>query len=266
MRRLAHGAAEAHESARMARKLRVFRLEGQVPYDRAHAMQQRLQEARVQGLIPDTVLLLEHAPVITLGRAAKIENVLLAREQLAQRGIDLHETGRGGDVTYHGPGQLVGYPIVDLSPDRRDVRKYVSGLEETMIRTVSDWGLRAERIEGLNGTWLRDPELGDRKIGAVGVRISRWVTMHGFALNVSTNMAHFQLIVPCGIVGKGVTSLAIELDRPPSTGEVMDACERHLAEVLDGELERGSGDPTEGLPELSTELAGTGQTAAEPRG
>ena len=250
--------ADVGQRLGVRRRLRVFRLEGPVPYAQAHVLQQRLQEARVQGLIPDTVLLLEHAPVITLGRKAEVGNVLLAREQLAQRGIELHETGRGGDVTYHGPGQLVGYPIVDLRPDRQDVRKYVNGLEETMIRTVADFGLRAERIEGLNGTWLRDADLGDRKIGAVGVRISRWVTMHGFALNVSTNMAHFQLIVPCGIVGKGVTSLAIELDRPPTMGEVMDVCERHLAEVLDSELERGVGDPGEGLPELpeqSTEPA-----------
>ncbi|MDQ3034220.1 MAG: lipoyl(octanoyl) transferase LipB [Myxococcota bacterium] len=241
----------------MRRNVRVHRL-GRVRYADAHALQQRLQEDRIEGRIPDTLLLLEHEPVITLGRAAKIGNVLLAKEILDARGVELHETGRGGDVTYHGPGQLVGYPILDLSPDRRDVRRYVRELEEVMIGVARDYGLSAERIEGLNGTWLRstaragdsaargpremEEELGDRKLGAVGVRISRWVTMHGFALNVTTNLDHFALIVPCGIRDKSVTSLERELGRAIPIDEVMDACERRFADVFDADLTRGESD------------------------
>jgi lipoyl(octanoyl) transferase len=226
----------------MPRRARVHHL-GRIGYAEAHAMQQELQDARVRGEIPDTLLLLEHDPVITLGRGAKEVNVLVAREALAARGVELHETGRGGDVTYHGPGQLVGYPILDLSPDRRDVRKYVRDLEEVMIGICAEHGLTAERIAGLNGTWLRDPTRGDRKIGAVGVRISRWVTMHGFALNVTTDMAHFALIVPCGIRGKTVTSLAMELDGGVSMERAIEACERSFARVFDAELEHAEGDP-----------------------
>ena len=221
----------------MRRKVRVHRL-GRVPYGQAHELQQRLQDARIAGAIPDTLLLLEHEPVITLGRAAKVGNVLLAKELLAARGIDLHETGRGGDVTYHGPGQLVGYPILDLAPDRQDVRRYVKDLEQLMIDVCADYGLRGERIEGLNGTWLRSSELGDRKIGAIGVRISRWVTMHGFALNVTTDLSHFALIVPCGIRDKGVTSIERELDRRVPLEDAMDVVERRFASIFDAELER----------------------------
>jgi lipoyl(octanoyl) transferase len=230
----------------MRRTLRVLRL-GRVPYARAHAIQERLQQARIRGEIPDTLLLLEHEPVITLGRGAKNDHVLLGRDMLAARGIEVHETGRGGDVTYHGPGQVVGYPIVDLAPDRRDVRRYVRDLEEVMIRTAADWGLRAERIEGLHGAWLRDAEMGDRKIGAVGVRISHWVTMHGFALNVATDLSHFALIVPCGIRDKGVTSFERELGRPVPLPAVMDACARHLAAVLGADVEAAEGDPLAGV-------------------
>lgn len=225
----------------MRRRIRVHRL-GTIAYDEAHALQVRLQQARIRKEISDTLLLLEHRPVITLGRGARADHVLLAREALARRGIEVRETGRGGDVTYHGPGQLVAYPIVDLDPDRKDVRRYVRDLEETMIRIVADHGLRAERITGLNGAWLRDAERGDRKIGAVGVRIGRWVTMHGFALNVSTDLAPFALIVPCGIRDKGVTSLALELGRAVPMAEIVDACERHFADVFEADLERGDAD------------------------
>ena len=220
----------------MRRKVRVHRL-GRIAYGEAHELQQRLQDARIAGAIPDTLLLLEHDPVITLGRGAKVGNVLLAKELLAARGIDLHETGRGGDVTYHGPGQLVGYPILDLSPDRQDVRRYVKDLEQLMIEVCGGYGLSAERIEGLNGTWVRSSELGDRKIGAIGVRISRWVTMHGFALNVTTDLSHFALIVPCGIRDKGVTSMERELDRRVPLEDVMDAVEQRFAAIFDADLE-----------------------------
>lgn len=226
----------------MRRTIRVFRL-GRIAYGRALAIQEHLQAARSRGEIPDTLLLLEHDPVITIGRATKAHHLRARPELFAARGIELFEIGRGGSVTYHGPGQLVGYPILDLSPDRRDVRRYVGDLEEIMIRVCGHWGLRVERIAGLNGAWLRDAELGDRKIGAVGVRISRWVTMHGFALNVNLDLSPFSLIVPCGIADKGVTSLARELGRPVSMEEVLDACERSVAEVFDAELVRGQGDP-----------------------
>ncbi|AKF08739.1 lipoyl(octanoyl) transferase LipB [Sandaracinus amylolyticus] len=234
----------------MRRQVRVHRL-GRIRYDEAHQLQQRLQEARVAGDIPDTLLLLEHEPVITLGRKAAIGNVLLAKEMLAARGIELHETGRGGDVTYHGPGQLVGYPIIDLKPDRQDVRRYVRELERLMVDVCATYGITAERIDtpGLEGTWVRSGELGDRKIGAVGVRISRWVTMHGFALNVTTDLSHFALIVPCGIRDKGVTSLERELDRRLPMDEVMGVAEQRFAAIFDADLEHAP------LPELPAPAA-----------
>jgi len=220
---------------------------GTLAYAEAHELQRRLQEARARGLVPDTLLLLEHPPVITLGRGAKEENLRFPRESLRARGIEVHETGRGGDVTYHGPGQLVGYPILDLSPDRQDVRRYVKDLEECMIRLVASFGLVAERIEGMNGTWLRSSELGDRKIGAIGVRISRWVTMHGFAINATTNLGHFELIVPCGIRNKGVTSLALELGRAVSIEELIERLLPIFAERFEATLVRSTGSPLEGV-------------------
>ncbi len=157
--------------------------------------------------------------------------MLFGRAALAARGVELHETGRGGDVTYHGPGQLVGYPIVDLAPDRQDVRRYVRDLEETMIAVCGDFGVTATRIEGCIGAWVED-----RKIGAIGVRISRWVTMHGFALNVAPDLGHFGLIVPCGIRDKGVTSLALETGREIAMRDVEDATARRFAERFGAEL------------------------------
>jgi lipoyl(octanoyl) transferase len=223
----------------MPRKTLAAHRLGRVPYGEAHELQKALVLARQRGEIGDTLLLLEHAPVITLGRAAKEANVLLGREGLAELGFELHEVGRGGDVTYHGPGQLVGYPIVDLSPDRRDVRKYVWSLEETMIRVAGAYGVTAGRVAGLNGAWV-DAE---RKIGAVGVRISRWVTMHGFALNATTDLRHFQLIVPCGITDKAVTSLERELGRPVPMREVEDHAARIFAELFDADVTFHEGPP-----------------------
>jgi lipoyl(octanoyl) transferase len=141
------------------------------------------------------------------------------------------ETGRGGDVTYHGPGQLVGYPIVDLNPDRRDVHRYVRDLEEVMIRLCADYGLAADRVKGFSGAWIRS-ESGDEKIGAIGVRISRWVTSHGFAFNVTTDIGFFNLIVPCGIADRGVTSLQARLGRAPDMSEVEDRCIDRFADVF----------------------------------
>ncbi|MFN8096140.1 MAG: lipoyl(octanoyl) transferase LipB [Vicinamibacteria bacterium] len=208
------------------RSVEVQRL-GRVSYARGLELQERLVAERQQGVIPDQLLLLEHDPVFTLGRNARSENVLFPADLLRQRGYDVFETGRGGDVTYHGPGQVVGYPILDLSPDRRDVHRYVRDLEEVMIRTCAAYGIEAGRIEGLTGTWV-----GREKIGAIGVRISRWVTSHGFAFNVSTDLSAFQLIVPCGIRDKGVTSLERRLGRPVPLDEATDRLASAFAEVF----------------------------------
>jgi lipoyl(octanoyl) transferase len=221
----------------MTRHLTAYRV-GRLAYAAAHALQERLVEARKLGQVGDTLLLLEHPKVITLGRAAKRENVLLDAERLSAAGYELFETGRGGDVTFHGPGQLVAYPIVDLKPERADVRRYVSDLEETMIRVCADYGLSAGRVAGLNGTWM-----GLAKVGAVGVRISRWVTMHGFALNVSTALEDFSAIVPCGIRGRSVTSLERELEREVSMQEVETRAAQHLATLLEAELSFAEGIP-----------------------
>ncbi|MEM9067274.1 MAG: lipoyl(octanoyl) transferase LipB [Myxococcota bacterium] len=219
------------------RPLHAHRL-GTVPYLEAHALQERLVAARKDGAIPDTLLLLEHPPVVTLGRGAKDgSNLRVSREEFAAHGVEVHETGRGGDVTYHGPGQMVAYPILDLAPDREDVRKYVATLEETMIRLAADWGVTAERFEGFNGAWV-EPKVRPRKIGAVGVRISRWVTMHGLAFNLAPNLAHFELIVPCGLHGKGVTSLQRECEASelPTMEELMERAGAHFAEIHASEL------------------------------
>lgn len=205
---------------------------GTVDYAEAHRLQKELQSKRIAGEIGDTVLLLEHPPVLTMGRSAKKQHVLAPREVLEARGISVHEVGRGGDVTYHGPGQLVAYPIIDLKPDRKDVRKYVSSLEEAMIRSCADFGLNARRVQGLNGAWI-----GERKVGAVGVRISRWVTMHGLALNVNSDLNHFEMIVPCGIEDRGVTSLSAELGRRVQVTELIEPLAGHFAELYDAEIE-----------------------------
>jgi lipoyl(octanoyl) transferase len=206
----------------------VVRRLGRVPYARGLEMQQSLVAERQTGRVADHLLLLEHDPVFTLGRNARPENVLFPAEDLRRRGFDVFETGRGGDVTYHGPGQVVGYPILELSPDRRDVRRYVRDLEEVMIRTCADYGVGAGRVEGLTGCWV-----GPDKIGAIGVRIARWVTSHGFAFNVATDLSAFDLIVPCGIRGRGVTSLERVLGRPVRPREVMDRLEAHFLVVFE---------------------------------
>ena len=210
-----------------ARLLVVKRL-GRVAYARGLEIQEALVAERQAGRVCDHLLLLEHDPVFTLGRNARHENVLFPAEALRARGFDVFETGRGGDVTYHGPGQVVGYPVIDLSPDRRDVHRYVRDLEEVMIRVCRDYGIDAGRVEGLTGTWV-----GRDKIGAIGVRIARWVTSHGFAFNVATDLSAFDLIVPCGIRGRGVTSLERLLGRAVALDEVMDRLEARFAEVLE---------------------------------
>jgi lipoyl(octanoyl) transferase len=202
---------------------------GLVPYGEALDLQKALVEERRARRVPDLLLLLQHPAVITLGvRRDSRSHVTASDRQLAMNGIEVHEAGRGGDVTYHGPGQIVGYPILDLRPDRCDVHRYVRDLEEVMIRVCADYGVAAHRVEGLSGAWV-----GTDKIGAVGVRISRWITSHGFAFNVNTRLEDFQLIVPCGIADRGVTSLRKLLGEELSIEEVEDRFIRRFAEVFD---------------------------------
>jgi lipoyl(octanoyl) transferase len=209
------------------RPLEVRRL-GLVRYADGLELQRALVDDRKAGRIPDTLLLLQHPHVITIGvKKDGRSHILAAPERLAALGVEVFETGRGGDVTYHGPGQLVGYPILDLNPDRRDVHQYVRDLEEVMIRVCADYGLTADRVKGFSGAWL-----GHAKIGAIGVRISRWVTSHGFAFNVATDVDFFNLIVPCGIADRGVTSLAAELGRAPDMTEAEDRFTARFAEVF----------------------------------
>lgn len=213
----------------MMRELEVRRL-GVVRYDEALAMQRQLVEDRRAGHVSDLLLLLQHPAVITLGVKGDggRANIVATDERLAELGIAVHETGRGGDVTYHGPGQIVGYPILDLKPDRCDVHRYVRDLEEVMIQVCADYGVTAGRIQGLTGTWV-----GVEKIGAIGVRLSHWITSHGFAFNVSTDLDHFKLIVPCGISDRGVTSLERATGRRLSIDEVEDAVVRRFQEIFE---------------------------------
>ena len=190
-----------------------------------------MQEERAGALArgeasAESFLLLEHPHVITLGRNANPLHVLAGEAARQTRGVALYRAGRGGDVTYHGPGQLVGYPILDLKPDRCDVRRYVRDLEEVLIRTVADFGVTAGRAEGMTGIWV-----GREKLGAIGVRIARWVTSHGFALNVATDLSYFDLIVPCGLTGKGVTSLERLTGRNFPLPQVAARAAVHLGEV-----------------------------------
>ncbi|HJQ23383.1 MAG TPA: lipoyl(octanoyl) transferase LipB [Blastocatellia bacterium] len=204
---------------------------GLTPYAEGLRLQERAVEGLRAGVGSEQLLLLEHPHVFTLGRGADAANILADERQRTLHAIEVHETGRGGDVTYHGPGQLVGYPIINLKPDRCDVHRYVRDIEEVLIRTVGEYGIKGERIAGLTGVWV-----GDEKIAAIGVRIARWVTSHGFALNVNTNLQFFQMIVPCGITDKGVTSMARLAGRDFDLREVARVAARHFAEIFDRDL------------------------------
>jgi lipoyl(octanoyl) transferase len=210
------------------RVIEVRRL-GVVPYGEALAMQRSLVEDRRAGRVGDLLLLVEHPHVLTLGVRGDggRGHILAAADDLAARGVEVFEAGRGGDVTYHGPGQMVGYPILDLRPNRCDVHRYVRDLEEVLIRTAAGFGVQAGRVEGLTGVWV-----GREKLAAIGVRISRWITSHGFAFNVSTNLSYFDLIIPCGIADRGVTSLERLLGRPVEVQSVQDSVNKHFIEVF----------------------------------
>jgi lipoyl(octanoyl) transferase len=202
-----------------------------VTYENGMKLQQKLVEMRQREELDDQLLLLEHPPVITLGRGGDAKNLLASPEALEAEHVRFFETTRGGDITYHGPGQVVGYPILHLGEGRRDVRKYVTMLEEVLIRTVAEYGITAERAEGKRGIWV-----GNDKIAAIGVRIAKWVTSHGWALNVNTNLEHFRLITPCGLHGTGVTSIARELGRAVPMDEVRTILAAKFAEIFEREL------------------------------
>ncbi|MBL8203651.1 MAG: lipoyl(octanoyl) transferase LipB [Blastocatellia bacterium] len=205
---------------------------GRTPYAEALALQQSLHDARKRNEVSDTLLLLEHPHVITLGRAANRANILADEQMRAAKHVELFETGRGGDVTYHGPGQLVGYPIINLAPDRQDVRRYVRDIQEVLVRTARDFGVEAEPRGGeYVGVWV-----GDEKLAAIGIRISRWVTMHGFAFNVSTDLDYFNLIVPCGIADHGVTSLEKILGKKLALEAVAESVTKHFGDVFERQM------------------------------
>ena len=209
---------------------------GRVEYGDALGRQRRLVEQRKAGAIPDVFVLCEHPHVITLGRNAKREHLLADDASLASRGVLVHATDRGGDITYHGPGQLVGYPILNLNGHRRDVVWYVRQLEEVLIRAVGEFGVEAGRKAGMTGIWV-----GEEKLAAIGVHLSRWVTSHGFALNVTTDLSYFHWIVPCGITDKRVTSLERLLARPVAMDEAKRAVVRAFGEVFSRRMEKIEG-------------------------
>lgn len=209
----------------------VLRELGRVDYGRALELQREIAEDRKLGLVPDHLLLLEHPHVITLGRNGHMENLLASEQVLSRAGIAFYPTDRGGDVTYHGPGQLVGYPIIDLREWQRDVGAYVRAVEQAIIDTLAEYGIGAGRIPKLTGVWV-----GERKIAAIGVHLSRWVTSHGFALNVSTDLTYFQYIVPCGLT-RPVTSMAA-LGVRASPDEVGRKLAAHFGRIFDYEMLR----------------------------
>jgi lipoyl(octanoyl) transferase len=236
------------------REIAVRRL-GVVRYDEALALQKSLVEERKAGRIPDQLLLLQHPPVITLGVKTRNDrgHIVASDEELRAEGVEVFETGRGGDVTYHGPGQLVGYPILDLKPDLCDVHQYVRDLEEVMIRMAATFGVSAGRVPGLTGAWV-----GDEKLAAIGVRISRWITSHGFAFNVNTDLRHFGFIIPCGIEDKGVTSLEALVGHAVDMRAVEDAAIAAFAAVLACQVIEAAGES--GLSSLTS-----GEAEPQPR-
>ena len=249
---------------------------GLLGYAEAYGLQKRLVAARKADLIGDVLLICEHTPVITQGRNGKRDHLLVSESVLRQRNVEFYETSRGGDVTYHGPGQLVGYPILQLGAIRKDVVWYVRMLEEVMIRASAEFGIRAKREEGKTGIWVGGEEkeftqssqraqssqseegATAEKLGAIGVHISRWVTSHGFAFNVATDLRNFDLIVPCGIAGRKATSLEKLLGRGVKMGEVAPKMARHFGDVFGLKMRAGARE------ELLERLELAEQTVAVP--
>jgi lipoyl(octanoyl) transferase len=249
---------------------------GFIGWSQAYALQQRVVAARKAGTISDTLLLCEHPPTITLGRNGNLQNLLASENVLRQKGVELHHTNRGGDITYHGPGQLVGYPIVNLAGIKRDVGWYMRTIEEAMIRASADFGITAVREAGKTGIWVEQTDVEQRegvpaeKLAAIGVHLSRWVTSHGFAYNVATDLRYFQLIIPCGIAERKATSLEKLLGRAVPMADVADRISRHFVAALYGQgpfdMRRVSG--VQFLEELQraeqSAPASLPQTAAKP--
>ena len=212
---------------------------GLIGYAEAWALQKRIVAARKASAIEDVLLVCEHPHVITQGRNGKREHLLASEHVLRQKGVEYYETSRGGDITYHGPGQIVGYPILNLGAIRRDVVWYVRMLEEAMIRATSEFGITAERVAGKTGIWVKSGDT-EEKLAAIGVHISRWITSHGFAYNVSTDLRFFDLIVPCGIADRKATSLEKLLGRSVEQVEVVPRIARHLGELFGLEMQEAS--------------------------
>jgi lipoyl(octanoyl) transferase len=233
---------------------------GLIGYAEAWELQKRLVAARKTGSMEDVLLLCEHSHVITLGRNGKREHLLASEQVLRQKGVEFHCSDRGGDITYHGPGQLVGYPILNLGAIRKDVVWYVRMLEEVMIRATAEFGIIPERVTGKTGIWVRAakdsnaPASNEEKLGAIGVHISRWVTSHGFAYNVSTDLRYFDLIVPCGITGRKATSLEKILGRAVTRKEVVQPVVRNFGEGFGLEMRETSRDDL--LAQLQTQELG----------
>lgn len=206
---------------------------GRVPYAPVVALQERLRDDVRFGRGPEHLLLLEHSPVFTLGRNASESGILASRAWLAERGVEVHHANRGGQVTFHGPGQLVGYPIINLNPDRRDVRRFVGDLQEALVRTLAELGIAARRGEDSArvGVWV-----GERKIASIGVHLARWISIHGFALNVATDLDFFHGIVACGLPEVTMTSIAELAESAPPVAAVARIAARHLGEIFDREL------------------------------
>jgi lipoate-protein ligase B len=209
---------------------------GLIEYGEAYLLQRGLLHQRLTGEIPDSLLLLEHPPTFTIGKSGRIENILISKEELSEEGISLFFVDRGGDVTYHGPGQLVGYPILDLRNRGRDVHRYVYDLEEVLLKTINSFSIRAYRDNSHPGIWIKGEE-----VAAIGLSIHKWVSMHGFAMNVNPKLEHFALINPCGFLDRRATSISKLLNRKVSLVEVADILINKFAEVFDAQIEHGSG-------------------------
>ena len=221
-----HAEAFANKQVRPHRPARRI-WAGHVGYAAGQEIQKRLVGERQAGAVPDTLLLLEHPLTYTIGRSGGDNNLLVPEIEIEKLGGTVHRVDRGGDITFHGPGQLVGYPIVDLNDHYRDVHRYLRDLEEVLIRVLARWKIRADRVAGLSGVWV-----GQDKVAAMGVHVSKWVTSHGFALNVSTDLSHFGRISPCGIADRGVTSMERLLKKNLTLMEVAEATAEEFAEVF----------------------------------